>query len=43
MRTEYLKLADYAEQAVLAIASGDWDQDDMTTWLRRYLSTIGND
>ena len=34
---------DDAEQAVLAIASGDWDQDDMTTWLRRYLSTIGND
>ncbi len=32
-----------AEQVVLAIASGDWDQDDMTTWLRRYLSTIGND
>jgi death-on-curing protein len=30
---------DDAEQAVLAIASGDWDQDDMTTWLRRYLST----
>ncbi len=34
---------DDAEQAVLAIASGDWDQDDMTTWLRRYLSTMGND
>ena len=30
---------DDAEQAVLAIASGDWDQDNMTTWLRRYLST----
>lgn len=30
---------DDAERAVLAIASGDWDQDDMTKWLRRYLST----
>jgi death-on-curing protein len=34
---------DDAEQAVLAIASGDWDQDDMATWLRHYLSTTGND
>jgi hypothetical protein len=34
--TEYLELADY-----LAIASGDWDQDDMTAWLRRYLSPTG--
>ena len=33
---------DDAEQAVLAIASGDWDQDDMTKWLRRYLSTTGS-
>ena len=33
---------DDAEQAILAIASGDWDQDDMTTWLRRYLSTTGH-
>ena len=30
---------DDAEHAVLAIASGDWNQDNMTTWLRRYLST----
>ena len=30
---------DDAEQAVLAIASGDWSQDDMTAWLGRYLST----
>ena len=29
---------DDAEQAVLAIASGDWDQENMTTWLRRYSS-----
>ena len=33
---------DDAEQAVLAIASGDWDQENMTTWLRRYLSTTGS-
>jgi hypothetical protein len=36
--TEYLELADY-----LAIAAGAWDQDDMTIWLRHYLSTTGND
>jgi death-on-curing protein len=29
---------DGAERAVLAIASGDWTQDDMTTWLKTYLS-----
>jgi len=34
---------DDAERAILAIASGDWDQDDMTTWLRRYLSTTDHD
>ncbi len=28
---------DDAEQAVLAIASGEWTQDDMTVWLRRHL------
>jgi death-on-curing protein len=28
---------DDAEQAVLAIASGDWTQDDMTGWLGRHL------
>jgi len=28
---------DDAERAVLAIASGDWTQDDMTTWLRDHL------
>jgi hypothetical protein len=31
---EYLELADY-----LAIASGDWSQDDMATWLRGHLSS----
>jgi death on curing protein len=29
---------DDAERAVLAIASGDWTQDDMVTWLRGHLS-----
>ncbi|MGH2901997.1 MAG: type II toxin-antitoxin system death-on-curing family toxin [Solirubrobacteraceae bacterium] len=29
---------DDAERAVLAIASGDWSQDDMTTWLKHHLS-----
>jgi len=29
---------DDAERAVLTIASGDWTQDDMTTWLRDHLS-----
>lgn len=29
---------DDAEQAVLAIAAGTWSQDDMATWLRRYLA-----
>jgi death-on-curing protein len=29
---------DDAEQAVLAIASGDWTQDDMATWLSGHLS-----
>ena len=28
---------DDAEQAVLAIASGDWTQDDMAGWLERHL------
>ena len=28
---------DDAERAVLAIASGDWTQDDMTTWLGDHL------
>lgn len=28
---------DDAEQAVLAIAASTWSQDDMATWLRRYL------
>ena len=29
---------DEAEQAVLAIASGTWSQDDMATWLQRHLA-----
>lgn len=29
---------DDAEQAVLAIAAGTWNQDDASTWLRRYLA-----
>jgi death-on-curing protein len=29
---------DAAERAVLAIASGDWTQDDMTPWLETHLS-----
>jgi death-on-curing protein len=29
---------DDAEQAVLAIASGDWSQDDIATWLKCHLS-----
>jgi death on curing protein len=33
---------DDAEQAVLAIASGDWTQDDMTAWLREHLSAPGH-
>ncbi len=28
---------DDAEQAVLAIAAGTWNQDDTSTWLRRHL------
>lgn len=28
---------DDAENAVLAIASGDWDQDDVAAWLRDHL------
>lgn len=28
---------DDAEQAVLAIAAGTWNQDDMATWLRSQL------
>jgi death-on-curing protein len=29
---------DDAEQAVLAIAAGTWNQDDTSTWLRRHLA-----
>jgi death on curing protein len=29
---------DDAEQAVLAIAGGTWNQDDASTWLRRHLA-----
>jgi death-on-curing protein len=29
---------DDAEHAVLAIASGDWDQSEMATWLRSHLA-----
>jgi death-on-curing protein len=29
---------DDAEQAVLAIAAGTWNQDDASTWLRRHLA-----
>ena len=29
---------DDAERAVLAIAAGTWNQDDASTWLRRYLA-----
>ena len=31
---------DDAERAVLAIASGDWTQDDMTEWLGRHMSRL---
>jgi hypothetical protein len=37
---EYLERA---EQAVLAIASGDWTQDDMTAWLQAHLSAPGRE
>jgi death-on-curing protein len=30
-------IVDDAEQAVLAIAAGTWNQDDMATWLRSHL------
>jgi death on curing protein len=33
---------DDAEHAVLAIASGDWDQENMKKWLQRYLDTTGS-
>lgn len=29
---------DEAEQSVLAIASGDWDQDEMRAWLHNHLA-----
>jgi death-on-curing protein len=29
---------DDAERVVLAIASGDWDEDDMEAWLRNHLT-----
>lgn len=32
---------DHAERAVLAIASGEWTQDEMTVWLRRHLHPQG--
>jgi death-on-curing protein len=34
---------DDAEQAVLAIASGDWTQDEMTVWLGNHLSAPGHE
>jgi death-on-curing protein len=34
---------DDAEQAVLAISSGDWTQDDMTEWLGNHLSAPGQE
>jgi death-on-curing protein len=30
---------DEAERAVLAVASSEWDQEEMATWLREYLTT----
>ena len=33
---------DDTERAILAIASGDWTQDDMTTWLGNHLSAPGH-
>lgn len=29
---------DDAERAVLAIASSEWDEDEMTAWLKNHLS-----
>lgn len=34
---------DDAERAVLAIASGDWNEDDMTAWLENHLSASGHE
>jgi death-on-curing protein len=34
---------DDAERAVLAIASGDWSQDQMAAWLRNHLSAPAHD
>jgi death on curing protein len=33
---------DDAERAVLAIASGDWSEDEMTAWLRDHLSSTSS-
>lgn len=49
MTIEYVGLADYlaiavevtgldTDTAVLAVASGDWDHDEMADWLHNYLT-----
>ncbi len=34
---------DDAERAVLAVASGDWNQGEMATWLRKHITAPGDD
>jgi death on curing protein len=34
---------DDAERAVLAVASGDWNQGEMAAWLRKHITAPGDD